>query len=101
MITISSILIVVLTIVLLVGLWLTRHIWTDKKHWWIYAIVVGTALGGAAMVFHAVDRHHERKKIVELQNRIEDATHRLDIIIERLRERELEEVKGKQTEPQS
>ena len=91
MITIIHIPIVVLTIVLLVGLWLTRHIWTDKKHWWTYAVVGGIGLGGAVIVFHAVDRHHERKKIVELQNKIEDATRRLDRIIEKLQERALEE----------
>jgi len=93
MITIIHIPIVVLTIMLLVGLWLTRHIWTDKKYWWTYAVVGGIALGGAAIVFHAADRNHERKKIVELQNKIEDAARRLDRILEKLQERELEEVK--------
>jgi len=95
MITIIHILIVVLMIMSLVGLWLTRHVWTDKKHWWTYAVVGGIALCGAVVVFHAVDRHHERKKIVELQNKIEDAARRLDRILEKLQGRELEEVKEK------
>jgi len=91
----------VLAIVLLVVAWLTRHIWMDKKYLPIYAITGGLALGVAVIVMHAIDKQAERKQMTELQNRIEDTTRQLGRIMEKLRERELEEMKQIQSEPQS
>ena len=91
----------ILAIVLLVVAWLTRHIWMDKKYLGIYTIVGGIALGATVIACYAIDKQAERKQMTELENQIEDMTRRLDRIIQKLPERELEEKKQIQAEPQS
>ena len=64
-----------------------------KKVAWILTIIGGLALilGVTAVSLHVADRHHKREQTIELENRIEDMTRRLDRVIEKLQERALEE----------